>query len=254
MSDNSENKFTRFLSGKGFYVVLAFCLAGAGTAAYMAMETGTKGPAVQPQTQSSSTAQEFSMADEWNFPQLEEAGENQNGVKVESSQPSSSSSKEQSSSNQYAGASDGSDQSGVPASSAKLSLTMPIEGEVFTTYSNGELVKSETLGDWRTHNGIDIAAAEGAAVKASAKGKVSAIRSDALWGYVVEVTHSNDVVTIYCGLSKQLSVKEGDKVKLGQVLGLVGYIPAESLMPTHLHFECKQNGEYIDPMSLISKK
>lgn len=254
MSDRSENKFTGFLSGKGFYVVLAFCLAGAGTAAYLAMETGTGDATVQPPTQPSTITREYSAADEWNFPQLEEAAGKQDGVKIESSQSSSSSSKEQSSSNQPAERSTGSGQSGVPASSAKLSLTMPIEGEVFTPYSNGALVKSETLGDWRTHNGVDISAEQGAAVKSAAKGKVTAVRSDSLWGYVVEITHSNGVVSRYCGLAKQLSVKEGDSVKLGQVIGLVGYIPAESLMPSHLHFECKQNGKFIDPMSITSKK
>ncbi len=254
MSDRSENKFTGFLSGKGFYVVLAFCLAGAGTAAYLAMETGTGDATVQPPTQPSTITREYSAADEWNFPQLEEAAGKQDGVKIESSQSSSSSSKAQSSSSQPAERSTGSGQSGVPASSAKLSLTMPIEGKVFTPYSNGALVKSETLGDWRTHNGVDISAEQGAAVKAAAKGKVTAVRSDSLWGYVVEITHSNGVVLRYCGLAKQLSVKEGDSVKLGQVIGLVGYIPAESLMPSHLHFECKQNGKFIDPMSTMSKK
>lgn len=254
MSDRSENKFTGFLSGKGFYVVLAFCLAGAGTAAYLAMETSTGDATVQPPIQSSTITREYSAADEWNFPQLEEAAGKQDGVKVESSQSSSSSSKAQSSSSQPVERSTGSEQSGVPASSAKLSLTMPIEGEIFTPYSNGALVKSETLGDWRTHNGVDIAAEQGAAVKAAAKGKVTALRSDALWGYVVEITHSNGVVSTYCGLAKQPSVKEGDSVKLGQVIGLIGYIPAESLMPSHLHFECRQNGKLIDPMSLMSKK
>ncbi len=254
MSDRSENKFTGFLSGKGFYVVLAFCLAGAGTAAYLAMESGT-GDSTIPPTQPSTISRAQSAGDEWNFPRLEEAaGKKQDGVKVESSQSSSSSSKAQSSSSQPAEQSTGSAQSGVPASSAKLSLTMPIEGEVFTSYSNGQLVKSETLGDWRTHNGIDIAAEQGTPVKAAAQGKVAAVRSDALWGYVVEITHSNGVVTSYCGLAKQPSVKAGDSVKLGQVIGLIGYIPAESLMPTHLHFECKQDGKFIDPMSLMSKK
>ena len=251
MSDHYENKFTRFLSGKGFYVVLAFCLAGAGTAAYLAMETGT-GNTKNPQSPASSIAQELPK-EEWNFPQLEEAAGNQAGIKVESSQSPSSSSKAESSSSPATEQPVGSKQSGVPASSAKSLLTKPIDGEIFTPYSNGTLVKSETLGDWRTHNGIDIAAEQGAAVKAAAQGKVSKVRSDALWGYVVEVTHANGIVSIYCGLSKQLSVKEGDSVKSGQVLGLVGYIPAESLMPSHLHFECKQNGKFVDPMSIMKK-
>lgn len=141
----------------------------------------------------------------------------------------------------------------MPASSPKLSLIQPVDGEVFTQYSNGELVKSETLGDWRTHNGIDIAAAEGTPVKAAAKGSVTGVRSDALWGYVVEITHPDGTLSSYCGLAKQPQVKKGDDVALGQVIGAVGYLPAESLMPSHLHFECRRDGKYVDPMSLIGK-
>ena len=39
MPERYDNKFTKFLNGKGFYAVLALCIAGAGTAAYIAMET-----------------------------------------------------------------------------------------------------------------------------------------------------------------------------------------------------------------------
>lgn len=249
MSERNENKFTRFLNGKGFYAVLALCIAGAGAAAYLAMDSAANRVAQKP---SPSAASSVTIDENVKFPRLEEAAGKQDGVKVESSRPFSSSSSAQSSPSQRQEASGGSKQSDVQASSAKLSLEMPLNGEVFTPYSNGELVKSETLGDWRTHNGIDIAAAEGTAVKAAAKGKVTKIKNDSLWGYMVEITHSGKVVSRYCGLSKQLSVKEGDDVKLGEIIGLIGYIPAESVMPTHLHFECKRDGKYIDPRTLIS--
>ena len=76
------------------------------------------------------------------------------------------------------------------------------------------------------------------------------MRSDALWGYVVEITHPDGTLSSYCGLAKQPQVKKGDDVALGQVIGAVGYLPAESLMPSHLHFECRRDGKYVDPMSL----
>ena len=43
-------------------------------------------------------------------------------------------------------------------------------------YSQGELVKSKTLGEWRTHDGIDLAAADGTPVVSIADGLVEAVR------------------------------------------------------------------------------
>jgi murein DD-endopeptidase MepM/ murein hydrolase activator NlpD len=57
---------------------------------------------------------------------------------------------------------------------------MPVSGEVICAFSNGELVKSETLGVWKTHDGIDIKADLGATVKAMNKGKVIKVWSDSL--------------------------------------------------------------------------
>lgn len=248
MSEQYDNKFKGFLNGKGFYVVLALCLAGASTAAYMAMDTAADRAAKKSET---SAVSRISQQEKAELPQLEEAAGKQEGVRIESSQPSSSRFVSQSSQKPQSKASAVSKQSEVPVSSAKISFALPIEGKVFTPYSNGELVKSETLGDWRTHNGVDIAADEGAAVKSACEGKVTSVKNDSLWGYVVEISHSDGVTSKYCGLSKQLSVKEGEQVKKGQVIGLVGYVPCESVMPTHLHFECKRDGKYIDPMSLM---
>ena len=247
MSERYDNKFTKFLNGKGFYAVLALCLAGAGTAAYIAMETAAE----KAEQKATPSPTDISIASEWTFPPSEETAGKQEGVKISSSQPSSSPSKQQSSQKQQPADSDASKQSELPASLLKPSWSLPIEGEVFTPYSNGELVKNETLGDWRTHNGIDIAADEGMVVKAACKGKVTKITDDPLWGFVVEVSHPGNITGRYCGLDKNLSVKEGDEVKGGQVMGIVGAIPAESLMPSHLHFECLKDDGFIDPLSVI---
>ncbi len=247
MSERYDNKFTKFLNGKGFYAVLALCLAGAGTAAYIAMETA----ADRAEQKASPSQNDISIASEWTFPPSEETAGKQEGVRISSSQPYSSSSKQPSSQKQQSAASAESEQSELPASLLKPSWSLPIEGEVFTPYSNGELVKNETLGDWRTHNGIDIAADEGMVVKAACKGKVVKVTDDPLWGFVVEISHPGEVTGRYCGLDKNLSVKEGDEVKSGQVIGIVGHIPSESLMPSHLHFECLKDDSFIDPLSVI---
>ena len=247
MSERYDNKFTKFLNGKGFYAVLALCLAGAGTAAYIAMETAAE----RAEQKAAPSPSDISIASEWTFPPSEETAGKQEGVKISSSQPSSSSSKQPSSQKQQQEDSAVSKQSEQQVSLLKPSWSLPIEGEVFTPYSNGELVKNETLGDWRTHNGIDIAADEGMVVKAACKGKVTKITDDPLWGFVVEVSHPGDITARYCGLGKNLSVKEGDSLKAGQVMGVVGVIPAESLMPSHLHFECLKQDGFVDPLSVI---
>ena len=248
MPERYNNKFTKFLNGKGFYVVLALCLAGAGTAAYIAMETAADKARQQPEIIRPSD----SVASRWTFPQSEETAKEQHGVRISSSQPSSSLSQPQSSPSQPAAPSADFEQPEEQVSLLKSSWTMPIEGEVFTPYSHGELVKSETLGDWRTHNGVDIAAEKGKSVAAAAKGEVEEVYEDPLWGFVVEIEHPGDITARYCGLDKNVTVKEGDKVKQGQMIGAVGYIPAESAMPDHLHFECLKDDKYIDPLSLMN--
>ena len=95
MSNHSENSFTRFLSGKGFYFVLALCLAGAGAAAYLAVETAPDA-VTEPEPQPAPITQPGDH-EEWTFPQFEEAAGSQPGVAVEKDRGAASSSGESSS-------------------------------------------------------------------------------------------------------------------------------------------------------------
>ena len=71
----------------------------------------------------------------------------------------------------------------LPASSsAAPASTQPVSGRVLNSYSGDELVYSKTLGDWRTHNGVDYAASRGAEVTAPAAGKVVETGTDDKWG------------------------------------------------------------------------
>ena len=63
--------------------------------------------------------------------------------------------------------------------------TQPFSGRVLNAYSGDELVYSKTLGDWRTHNGVDYACAEGSAVSAPCSGKVTETGTDGRWSSVV---------------------------------------------------------------------
>lgn len=130
---------------------------------------------------------------------------------------------------------------------------MPVSGEVICAFSNGELVKSETLGVWKTHDGIDIKAELGAPVKAMNKGKVIKVWSDSLWGNCIKIDHGNGVTGHYYGLTAAAAVSEGDMVNSGDVIGAVGdTAQIEVAQATHLHFALDRNGTWIDPVEYIS--
>jgi putative M23 peptidase domain protein len=68
---------------------------------------------------------------------------------------------------------------------------------------------------------------------------------DPQWGGVVELNAGKLTVRV-CGLA-DIAVKEGDTVAVGDALGTVGELPAESAMETHVHLEFLEDGAYVDP-------
>ena len=132
---------------------------------------------------------------------------------------------------------------------ARAPRALPLEGEILWDYSDGELVKSETLNLWQTHDGVDISGETGAEVKAAGEGVVLNIWEDPLWGICVSVDHGDGYVSGYCGLDVSVPVTIGQEVACGDVIGKVGNTAeCECALPSHLHFEVKKDGEYIDPM------
>ncbi len=130
---------------------------------------------------------------------------------------------------------------------------MPVSGEVSHPFSNGELVKSETLGVWKTHDGCDILCPIGTEVRSMSAGTVTEIREDPLWGVCVTVEQNNGLTVEYCGLAKELSVKTGQEIEEGAPIGKTSdTCQIEIVQEPHLHLGVKQGGKWIDPMSVIS--
>ncbi len=130
---------------------------------------------------------------------------------------------------------------------------MPISGEVSHPFSNGELVKSETLGVWKTHDGCDILCELGTEVKSMSSGIIKEIDEDPLWGVTVIVEQDNGLEVHYCGLAKELDVKTGQTVQEGAIIGKTSdTCQAEIMQQPHLHLAVKQGGKWIDPMSVIT--
>lgn len=129
---------------------------------------------------------------------------------------------------------------------------MPVDGEIINQYSNGELVKSETLGVWKTHDGIDIKAELGTEVKSATSGKVISIKDDPLWGVCVVIDHYDGYEGFYYGLDKALEISEQTEVEAGQVIGKTASFDCESKLEPHLHFGVKCSGEWMNPTDFIN--
>ena len=105
---------------------------------------------------------------------------------------------------------------------------------------------------WKTHDGIDILCELGTDVKSMSEGVVKEIKDDPLWGVYVIVEQKNGLDVQYCGLAKELNVKAGQEVKQGEILGKTSDTnQCEIMQQPHLHLAVKQDGEWIDPLSVI---
>ena len=129
---------------------------------------------------------------------------------------------------------------------------LPLDNtKVIKDYAPTVPVFSKTMGDWRVHDGVDFAAAEGDPVKAVAAGVVTKVSSDSGWGYVIEVDHG-DFTARYCALEQGTTVAIGTSVKQGDVLGTVAVAPNENADGCHLHFACRRAGMPTDPMEILA--
>jgi len=101
----------------------------------------------------------------------------------------------------------------------------------------------------RQHKGIDINAYKGDTIRAAFDGKVRVVTfQKGGYGNVVVIRHNNGLETIYGHLSKHLVPKD-KVVKAGEPIGLAGSTGRST--GTHLHFETRLLGEYIDPAKLF---
>lgn len=130
-------------------------------------------------------------------------------------------------------------------------FVFPIGNNIIKDYSNGVAVKSNTLGDWRTHNGIDFTGKENEIVKAVKSGTVKAVYYNELWGLTVEIDHGDSIVAKYCGLKSGTTPKVGSILEQGETVGTVGVIPCEAADETHLHFEISVAGKTKDPIEVM---
>lgn len=133
----------------------------------------------------------------------------------------------------------------------------PLRGTVSKRHDTENLSLSVTMGDWRTHAGIDITAAVGTSVAAAADGRVAEVFEDDSFGMCVSIDHGNDTMTVYRNLDPEsvTSLSAGKAVKAGDIIGRVGESAStEAGEAPHLHFEMTVKGEAVDPLTLLSEE
>jgi murein DD-endopeptidase MepM/ murein hydrolase activator NlpD len=101
------------------------------------------------------------------------------------------------------------------------------------------------LHEYRAHQGVDLAARYGTPVKAVADGEVQESGWCGGLGNCVRIRHDGGIVSIYGHLSRIMTA-EGRKVRVGELIGLVG----SSGLSTgpHLHYAIEKDGEYVNPL------
>ncbi|MCD8165782.1 MAG: M23 family metallopeptidase [Bacteroides sp.] len=121
------------------------------------------------------------------------------------------------------------------------------DGLVFYRPTRG-LISSQFNTEQR-HFGIDIAATPNESVLSTLDGTVILSAYTAETGYVIQVQHSRDLLSVYkhCG---SLLKREGDPVRAGEAIALVGNTGTQTTGP-HLHFEIWHKGKPINPERFI---
>ena len=129
---------------------------------------------------------------------------------------------------------------------SKTTILRPVNSEI--TSSFGDRIDPITK-KYALHTGTDFGVPVGTQVKSAITGTVIEVKkSNVSFGNFVRVKNA-DIVTTYAHCST-LKVKEGDKVKQGEVIALSGNSGKSS--GPHLHFEVTKDGRYIDPEKVMS--
>lgn len=215
-----NKKFTGSVSGKGYYIALVLCAAAIGIAGFLYYRNAdTPDPSLENPTVGAPGNDQQVVATD---PGGAVIGD------ISASQP--------------------------PEGETVLKTVSPLQGQTVAVYAMDSLVYNETTRDWRVHNGVDIAAEAGAEVGAAADGEVYTVYEDEMMGMTVVIRHAGGYTTKYSSLSKEVSVKAGEKVTAGQVIGTVDNTALmESAIGDHLHFSVTLDGKAYDPAEFLNQ-
>ncbi|MDU4961928.1 MAG: M23 family metallopeptidase [Sporomusaceae bacterium] len=124
-------------------------------------------------------------------------------------------------------------------------MVKPVDGALTATFGwqTHPVLKQQVL-----HEGIDIAAPAGTAVRAAASGQIRVVEESAQFGKIIIIEHSSEVQTVYGHLA-EAAVKSGDSVTQGQLIGRVGQ--TGMTQTPKLYFAVSDKGKFVDPLTRI---
>ena len=133
-----------------------------------------------------------------------------------------------------------------------VTFVAPMENSsIVKDFSGKELQYNDTLKQWEIHKALDITSDTSNNVLSISDGTVTNVYTNYLEGGVVEILHENGIKSVYKSL-EDISVKNGDHVKAGDVIASVSSTMARELNTgNHLHFEMFENNISIDPNNYI---
>ena len=233
---SDSNRFRKFFQEKGYYIVLFLCILAVGVSGYLFLSGAIS-------EKKSLNEPTLSVATSAEIPEKEASGKKDSGQSAAQAKPSGASSAE---AGQEVSAS-------IPEASETLSVRVwPVSGSSIAGYSMQELSFNPTTQDWRTHDGVDLAALTGEPVKAACSGTVTAVYDDEFLGTTVVISHPEGYETCYSNLAAMPAVSAGMRVTAGDTIGSVGGSALlESASESHLHFSVRKNGESVNPVNFI---
>lgn len=132
-------------------------------------------------------------------------------------------------------------------SARKFLMRKPMNGGIFRSAFG--MRRHPVLRYSKMHTGVDWADSVGTPIFAAGSGIVEKAEWDSGYGRRIEIRHTNGYVTTYSHLSGfSKNIKEGARVRQGQVIGYLG----SSGLSTgpHLHYEVMINGRFVDPLRI----
>ena len=236
----ANKKWDAFMGSAGFYVTLAVCLLVVGVSGYFLLfDSKDTEPAAEETSQVPESESVAAPAEELEEPEAPAVVETISPDPVETKTAPMPEEEV--------------DDTPV-AAEAPRTVVSPLDGQVVTAFSVDQLVYNETLGDWRTHDGVDISASAGTAVLAACAGTVAGVEDDPLMGTTVTISHADGYQTVYASLQEHPSVEIGDSVSAGQAIGAVGdTAAAEAAQGPHLHFSVTRDGDVVNPDDFLNR-
>lgn len=244
MDNRGKRQAASLFGGMGFYIALLVCAVAAGVVGYYALLSNEAKPQ-EDQALTVDSQEDAGGSVAVDVPEEEPAKPviSEKPVVVETPQLVDTGEAE---------ASAPAEDVSAPPAEEPLEVVSPVMGEAVAVFSVDALTYDATLGDWRTHDGLDIQASAGTAVAAAAAGTVLSVAEDGLLGTTVVIDHHNGYVTTYASLQPETKVLAGDEVKAGTVIGAVGNTSlSEAGLGAHLHFAVSKDGVPVDPEEFL---